>query len=107
MKKISFALLVLGVATIAVAQLKPLDLEALGKWSHPIEHAQLSNDGKFALYTLGQTLVVQAIEGSYKKEIKDASREAVTEDSRYALYALPGNKLGMLELATGKERIIS
>ena len=86
-------ILVLFTAAINVhAQKKPLTHAVYDGWQS-IGERYISNDGKFVAYTItpqegDATLVIQASDQSYKKEIPRGYNATITEDSRYIIFRI-------------------
>ena len=73
-----------------------------------ITSPSISNDGQYFTYILGsfdsgKTLIVQSLDRSWKKEVHGAYNSLFTNDSRFLIFSLPGDSLGILPL--GKENI--
>jgi dienelactone hydrolase len=73
----------------AVAQKKPLDHSVYDGWQN-INERYISNDGRWVVYTItpqegDATLVIQATDHSYKKEIPRGYGATITEDSRFVI----------------------
>src|SRR5215204_1045395 len=80
------------VATNAHGQKKPLTHAVYDGWQS-IGERYISNDGKFVVYTItpqegDATLVIQASDQSYKKEIPRGYNATITEDSRYIIFRI-------------------
>ena len=80
------------VATNAHGQKKPLTHAVYDGWQN-IGERYISNDGKFVVYTItpqegDATLVIQASDQSYKKEIPRGYNATITEDSRYIIFRI-------------------
>lgn len=73
----------------AQAQKKPLDHSVYDSWQS-ISDRTLSNDGKYLTYAVNPqegdgVLVVQSVDGSFKKEIMRGYGPVITEDSRFVI----------------------
>lgn len=82
-----FTFLLLIISAHLFAQKKPLTHTVYDSWQS-IGERYISNDGKFVIYTItpqegDATLVIQASDQSYKKEIPRGYNATITEDSRY------------------------
>ncbi|HET9277050.1 MAG TPA: S9 family peptidase, partial [Flavitalea sp.] len=88
-----FLTLVLLIVALNVhAQKKPLTHAVYDGWQS-IGERYISNDGKFVAYTItpqegDATLVIQASDQSYKKEIPRGYNATITEDSRYIIFRI-------------------
>ncbi len=107
MKKLLFLFPLLQIVTLSLAQKKPLDFAAFESWQ-TVSGEQISDDGNYVLYTVntgttGVSLEVKATTGAWHKQIKNARHPRMTEDSRYVIFELPGDSLGIQEL--GKDKI--
>ncbi|MEJ0080937.1 MAG: prolyl oligopeptidase family serine peptidase [Puia sp.] len=102
-------LLILGFMghSLLFAQGKNLDNEAAVNWP-VIEQAVISNDGKFVAYVVksagsGSTLVVQAVNSSWKKEMKEVAGKIgdiqFTENSRWFLFREESDSIGIFDIA--------
>ena len=86
-------ILVLFMVAINVhAQKNPLTHTVYDGWQS-IGERYISNDGKFVAYTItpqegDATLVIQASDQSYKKEISRGYNATITEDSRYIIFRI-------------------
>jgi len=92
MKQLMLLLAATAGSFFAFAQKKPLDHSVYDGWQS-IGDKYISNDGKWAVYTITPqegdgTLVVQATDNSYKKEIPRGYNAAITEDSRYIVFRI-------------------
>src|ERR1051325_6915457 len=81
------ALLLAGL--FASAQKKPLTHSVYDTWQN-INERYISNNGKWVVYTItpqegDATLVIQATDNSYRKEIPRGYAAAITEDSRFVI----------------------
>ncbi|OQP63221.1 hypothetical protein A3860_25360 [Niastella vici] len=81
------ALLLAGL--FASAQKKPLTHAVYDGWQS-INERYISNNGKWVVYTItpqegDATLVIQATDNSYRKEIPRGYAAAITEDSRFVI----------------------
>lgn len=85
-----FTLPVLLLAALsASAQKKPLTHDAYDGWQN-INERYISNNGKWVVYTItpqegDATLVIQATDNAYKKEIPRGYAAAITEDNRFVI----------------------
>ncbi|WEK35185.1 MAG: prolyl oligopeptidase family serine peptidase [Candidatus Pseudobacter hemicellulosilyticus] len=128
MRKFFYALSLLLCTMAATAQKKPLDHSVYDGWQS-IGERSISNNGQFTAYTITPqegdgTLVVQALDNSWKKEIPRGYAATITPDSRFLVFKLkpffkdtrearikkktpndmPKDTLGILEI--GKDSII-
>lgn len=79
----------LFIAGGAMAQKKPLDHSVYDKWQSVGERT-ISNDGKYVAYAINPqegdgTLVVQATDNSYKREIPRGYNATISEDNKYVV----------------------
>ena len=86
------------------AQKKLISHSAAESWP-VISSPSISNDGKYFTYILGsldsgKTLIAQSVDRSWKKEIHGAGNCLFTNDSRFLVFSLPGDSLGILKLGT-------
>lgn len=91
MHKIVYVLLLL-TAIQAVAQKKPLDHSVYDGWQ-TIQERMISNNGKYVTYTINPqegdgTLVIQASDNSYRKEIPRGYSAVITPDSRFVVFKI-------------------
>src|SRR6185503_21327554 len=89
MRKYACLLTLLLAGLAGVAQKKPLDHSVYDGWQN-INERYISNDGRWAVYTItpqegDATLVIQATDHSYKKEIPRGYAATITEDSRFVI----------------------
>jgi dienelactone hydrolase len=89
MKKslVFFSCAILSIA--AFSQKKPLDHSVYDGWQS-IADRSISNDGKYVVYAVNPQegdglLTIQAVAGSYKKEIPRGYAAVITEDNRYVI----------------------
>lgn len=91
--KLLLALLACMAGSLFVcAQKKPLDHSVYDGWQS-IGAKSISNDGKFAVYLVTPqegdgTLVIQATDNSWKKEIPRGYNAAITEDNRFVVFRI-------------------
>ena len=76
----------------ALAQKKPLDHSVYDSWQS-IGEKSISNNGQWVVYAVNPQqgdgeLVIQSIDGSYKKVIPRAYRDSITEDNRYVVFKI-------------------
>ncbi len=88
MKIVSFLLACL-FTICAFSQKKALDHSVYDAWESIADKA-ISNNGKFVVYTINPQegdgkLVIQEVNGTYKKEIARAYVPVITEDSKYLI----------------------
>jgi len=100
MKRILLGIVFIHSLSLLMAQKKPLDHTVYDKWPE-ISGEKISNDGKYVLYILGSraagpTLIVQATDNSWKREIKGVGTALITEDSRYVIFAAAKDSIGLL-----------
>jgi dienelactone hydrolase len=113
MKATFFSLATL-IATVGFTQKPALTIEDIRGFSQ-IGSSQISNDGKYVWYKIeyetGSTLVLCAVDGSYKKEINGLPRYSgsagLTGDSRRFIYIKPGDTLCVFDLATKREEFVT
>jgi len=89
MRKLFNILPVLLAGLSAVAQKKPLDHSVYDGWQN-INERYISNDGKWAVFTItpqegDATLVIQATDNTWKKEIPRGYGATITEDNRFVI----------------------
>ncbi|WP_207513404.1 alpha/beta hydrolase family protein [Longitalea luteola] len=89
MRRILALPVLLLAAVTASAQKKPLTHAVYDGWQN-INERYISNDGKWVVYTItpqegDATLVIQATDNSYKKEIPRGYAAAITEDNRFVI----------------------
>lgn len=92
MRKLLQLTLALLASLPLTAQKKPLDHSVYDGWQSIGERA-ISNDGKFVAYVINPqegdgTLVIQATDNSYKKEIPRGYNITISEDSRYIIFKI-------------------
>ena len=76
----------------AMAQKKAMDHSVYDAWQS-IGERSISNNGQWVVYTVNPQqgdgeLVVQAVDGSYKKVIPRGYRDSITEDNRYVVFKI-------------------
>lgn len=92
MRKFFYLVLAL-LATAAVnAQKKPLDHSVYDGWQ-TIGERSISNNGKYVVYAVTPqegdgTLVIQAADNSWKKEVTRGYGASITEDSRFVVFKI-------------------
>lgn len=95
------------IAFSTVGQKKPIDSSAFDKWP-TFQAPSITGDGKYVLYIIDKipqdkfTLVIQATDSKWKKEIVGASDAHFTADSRWAVFKSNGDSLWAWQL--GSER---
>ncbi|MBC7903045.1 MAG: S9 family peptidase [Gemmatimonadaceae bacterium] len=92
MRRLLFFGLLLCACMDSWAQKKPLDHSVYDGWQSLGERA-ISNDGKFVVYSVtpqegDATLVIQALDNSFKKEIPRGYSATVSEDSRFVIFRI-------------------
>ncbi|WP_276486138.1 alpha/beta hydrolase family protein [Paraflavitalea pollutisoli] len=125
MRRLIYLLPGLLLSATLMAQKKPLDHTVYDGWQSIGERA-ISNNGKYVAYAITPqegdgTLVIQAADNSWKKEIARGYGATITEDSRYVVFKIrapfketrdarikkktpndmPKDSLGILELGKG------
>ncbi len=83
---------ILFMSCFVAAQKKPLDHTVYDGWQTIGERA-ISNDGRFVVYSINPqegdgTLIIQASDNSYKKEIARGYSASISEDSRYIVFRI-------------------
>lgn len=102
------------VLNTAYAQKPSLDIKAIRHFPElrPMLPKSISNDGAYVMYTVsipdtGSVLYIRSTKGDFVKEVKGLpqyySNASFTEDSRYAVFKLPGDSLCLLDLKSRKE----
>lgn len=89
MRKLFCLPALLLVSLLASAQKRPLTHSVYDSWQN-INERYISNNGKWVVYTItpqegDATLVIQASDNSYRKEIPRGYAAAITEDSRFVI----------------------
>jgi dipeptidyl aminopeptidase/acylaminoacyl peptidase len=89
MRKLFNVLPLLLAGLSAIAQKKPIDHAVYDGWQN-INERYISNDGKWAVYTItpqegDATLIIQATNNTWKKEIPRGYAATITEDNRYVI----------------------
>jgi dienelactone hydrolase len=89
MRKFVCLLSLLWASLAVVAQKKPLDHSVYDGWQN-INERYISNDGRWVVYTItpqegDATLVIQATDHTYKKEIPRGYGATITEDNRFVI----------------------
>ena len=92
MKQLLLLLACIAGALSVFAQKKPLDHSVYDGWQ-AISEKFISNDGRLAVYTISPqegdgTLVIQATDNSWKKEIPRGYNPSITEDGRYVIFRI-------------------
>ena len=87
-----YTFLLLAFTTHVIAQKKPLTHAVYDGWQN-IGERYISNNGKFVVYTINPqegdgSLVIQASDQSYKKEIPRGYNATITEDNRYVVFKI-------------------
>jgi dienelactone hydrolase len=105
----SFLLVI--VLLVFVGQLdgqgRPVSATDYRSWPQIQNDVNLSGGGKYVQYVIREdtsaTLVLQATDNSWKKEIPNASDAVITKDSRWGIFSMPQRRIGVVEL--GKETL--
>ena len=89
MRKLSFISVLLLACLHALAQKKPLTHAIYDGWQNINERA-ISNNGKWVVYTItpqegDATLVIQATDNHYRKEIPRGYTAEITGDNRFVI----------------------
>jgi dipeptidyl aminopeptidase/acylaminoacyl peptidase len=85
------------------AQKRPLDHSSVANWPL-IVSSRISNDGQYVAFKMksekaGASLTVQDKAAKWKKEIADVGNDyQFTEDSKWLIYRLPNDSIGLLKL---------
>lgn len=94
MRKVSFLffLLVILPVQIIFSQKVPLDHSVYDGWQH-IGEKLISNNGQWVVYTIepqqgDQELVIQSVNGQYKKSIPRGYAAVISNDSRYLVFKI-------------------
>jgi len=113
MKRFLLSIFFINYALVLFSQKPPIDTSAIRNWPSMQEYGtSITNNGKFFLYTInnkpvsGNTLVVRSIDGSWQKEIPDASPLFFTEDSRQLVFT-DRDTLFFLTLGTDEQTYVS
>lgn len=82
-------ILLLFISIAARAQKKPLDHSVYDGWQN-IGERVISNDGRYVVYTINPqegdgTLVIQATDNSYKKEIPRGYNATISNDNKFVV----------------------
>ena len=103
LKKIILLVFVFGT-TNAIAQKKIIDTVAYSHWAH-IRNVAISNDGKYALYTIGHSdggaaneVVIKATSGKWEKSVHNVNNAIFTANSREAAVQISGDSLCLITL---------
>lgn len=95
-------------ATPVHADKPPLDFNAFDDWPSA-EYGDLSTDGRYALYVVNHrhkdatnTVVIQAVLGSWKMETEVSGSAQITRDGRAAVFIQPPQTLCLVTLGTSK-----
>ena len=75
-----------------LAQKKPLDHSVYDRWQS-VQGSQISNDGKWVVYQVSPQegdgdLIIQSIDGVYKKTVERGYGSIITNDSRYLVFKI-------------------
>jgi dienelactone hydrolase len=105
-KILIFIISLLQNTLILFAQKKLLDSTAYEGWPHVIT-PKISNDGKFLIYTIrtqkaGPTLIIQATDNSWKKEVPRVNDATLTANNKYAIYSSGKDSVLIQELGGNK-----
>jgi len=89
MKKSLVAFIYIILAIPALSQKKPLDHSVYDGWQS-ISDRLISHDGKYVTYAVNPQegdgmLVIQSVNGNYKKEIARGYAPVITDDSRFVI----------------------
>ncbi len=92
MRKILPLILALISPIILLAQKKPLEHSVYDGWKSAGER-NISNDGKYAVYAINPqegdgVLIVQSLEGGYKKEVPRGYQARFTEDNKFVVFKI-------------------
>ena len=95
------------------SQKPPIDILAIENWPE-IQYSEISNNGKFVLYTVSQksmcNLYIQSSDNSFKRVfigLPSAFRSArFTEDSQKAVFMQSRDRLGIVDLYSNSEYFI-
>ncbi|WP_162915630.1 alpha/beta hydrolase family protein [Paraflavitalea soli] len=92
MRRSYYLLPVLLCSLSVMAQKKPLDHSVYDGWQSIGERA-ISNNGKYVVYAVTPqegdgTLVLQAADNSWKKEVPRGYSATITEDNRFAIFKI-------------------
>ena len=113
MNKIILIVFLIHISFLLSAQKSPLDFTASQNFSH-IGSNSISNDGKYVFYTVdgmdnSSWLYLRSVNNNFQKKFlidKLHFKVDFTEDSRWMLFALPGDSLGLLDLQNKREKYI-
>ncbi|MEP7376091.1 MAG: prolyl oligopeptidase family serine peptidase [Chitinophagaceae bacterium] len=89
----------------ALAQKKIIDSSVFNKWPS-LQNPAISSDGKYVVYTIDKmpldnyTLVIQAADNKWKKEIVAGSDAHFTQDGQKLIYKSTGDSLCLWQLGT-------
>jgi dienelactone hydrolase len=96
--------------TLLLAQKPPLEQTTAMNWP-AISTANISNDGKYAIYIMGPlgekaTLVLQSTDGAIKRQLPGGSRAFFTEDSRHLIFSLESDTIAILDILSDELKFI-
>lgn len=92
MKQLILAICLISTVSFLNAQKKPLDHTVYDSWQS-ISERLLSNDGRYIAFTVNPqegdgNLIVQEVNGNYKKEYPRGYGAEFTQDSRYLVFKI-------------------
>src|SRR5688572_12966110 len=92
MRLLLITLYLISIATLTVAQKKPLDHSVYDRWES-IGERVISKDGKLVAYTIqpqegDARLIIQAADNSFKKEIPRGYNISITDDNKYVVFRI-------------------
>jgi dipeptidyl aminopeptidase/acylaminoacyl peptidase len=113
MKKVTLSITILCLCIIYTQAQKPsISFSTFGKWPEII-NPLISNDGKYVYYTINnlplqsETLMIQATNKSWKKEILGAKDAYFSPKVDYIIFRKNSDTLCLLKLGTDEIRYIS
>jgi hypothetical protein len=95
-----------------IAQKRPLGHSDATTWPL-IVSSKISNDGQYVAYKVksekaGASLTVQDKKANWKKKIAGVDDDYLfTEDSKWLIYSLPNDSIGLLELGKSNLKYVS
>ena len=92
MKQFILVICLIGLVSNLKAQKKPLDHTVYDSWQS-IGERQLSNDGKYIAFSVNPqegdgNLIIQTVDGNYKKEFSRGYAAEFTHDSRFLVFKI-------------------
>ena len=111
MKPFSFLIVLLQLTLTLFSQKKLIDYTSSDEWPM-VGDTKISNNGKYVAYGIrskktSPTLIVEAIDKSWRKEIAGGDNCMITGNNRFAICSVGQDSICIMELGSNNEKFIA